>query len=186
MNLTFQPVTPDRWGDFETLFGTKGACGGCWCMSWRLKRKEFDANKGDANKAAMQAMIAAGEVPGLLAYDGTEPVAWCSVAPRSAFPRLEASRMIKLVDDRPVWSVVCFFVAKGYRRQGVTTQLLSAAKAYVKQQGGTTLEGYANLPNQDLPAPFLWTGIHSAFVNAGFTEVARPSATKAIMRVEIS
>jgi hypothetical protein len=101
MNLTFEPVTPDRWDDFAKLFGKNGACGGCWCMSWRLKRKEFDANKGDANKQAMQAIIAAGEVPGLLAYIGSEPIGWCSVAPRSAFARLEASRMLKAVDDRP-------------------------------------------------------------------------------------
>lgn len=186
MNLTFHPVTPDRWDDFETLFGKNGACGGCWCMSWRLKRKEFDANKGEPNKEAMRAIIAAGEVPGLLAYDGSEPIGWCSVAPRHVFPRLAASRMVKAVDDRPVWSVNCFFVAKRYRRQGVTTLLLNAAADYVKQQGGTTLEGYANLPNQELPGAFLWTGIYSAFIKAGFTEAARTSPTKAVMRREIS
>lgn len=186
MNLKFHPATPDRWDDFEKLFGKNGACGGCWCMSWRLKRKDFDANKGEPNRQAMQQIIARGEVPGIIAYDGAEPVAWVSVSPRSAYARLEASRTLKNIDGRPVWSIVCFFITKPYRRQGVSVALLNAAADYVRQQGGEMLEGYPNVPSQELPAPFLWNGIQSSFLKAGFTEVARPAQTRAIMRKVLS
>ncbi|HWI64077.1 MAG TPA: GNAT family N-acetyltransferase [Symbiobacteriaceae bacterium] len=182
MNLTFHPVTPDRWDDFEKLFGKNGACGGCWCMSFRLRRKDFDANKGEPHKQAMKAIIESGEMPGLLAYDGAEPIGWAAVSPRDVFVRLETSRTLKNIDGRPVWSIPCFFVAKRYRRQGVTTALLNAAVEFVRQQGGEVLEGYPNVPSQELPPPFLWTGVQSAFLKAGFTEVARPSQSKAIMR----
>lgn len=186
MNLTVYPATADRWADFARLFGKNGACGGCWCMFNRLRRKDFDAMKGEQNKAAMKEIFERGEVPGLLAYDGGEPVAWCSVAPREVFHRLEMSRMLKQVDPRPVWSVVCFFISKAYRRRGVSEVLLNAAAEYVRQQGGDVLEGYPTIPSQELPGPFLWTGIHSTFLKAGFAEVARPSRTKAIMRMEIT
>lgn len=186
MNLHFHPVTSDRWDDFERLFGKNGACGGCWCMSWRMKRKEFDANKGENNKQAMRQIIASGEVPGIIAYDGAEPVAWVSLGPREVFTRLEASRSLKNIDGRPVWSVVCFFVTKPYRKQGMSEALLNAAVEYARQHGAEILEGYPNVPSQELPAPFLWCGVQSAFLRAGFTEVARPAQTRAIMRKYIS
>jgi GNAT superfamily N-acetyltransferase len=182
MNLTLHPLTMERWRDFEQLFGANGACGGCWCMSWRMRRKDFEANQGEPNKQAMQSLVADGEVTGLLAYDGVQPVAWISVAPREDFPRLVASRNLKLVDDKPVWSVVCFFVAKPYRKQGVTVALLNGAAQYVKEQGGQIMEGYPSIPGQQLPAPFLFTGVYSAFLQAGFEEVARPARTRAIVR----
>ena len=68
LKLEFHPVTPERWSDLETLFGEKGACGGCWCMLWRLTRKEFEAQKGEGNRRAMQRIVNSGEIPGLLAY----------------------------------------------------------------------------------------------------------------------
>ena len=62
--LEFHPVTSDRWTDFERLFGERGACGGCWCMLWRLKRSEFERQKGRANKESMRRLIVSGEIPG--------------------------------------------------------------------------------------------------------------------------
>ena len=88
LNLDFHPVTPERWSDFETLFGERGACGGCWCMWWRLKRSEFEKQKGEGNKRAMKKIITSGEVPGVLAYKDGQPVAWCSVGPREVFSAL--------------------------------------------------------------------------------------------------
>src|SRR5436305_13504905 len=97
----FHPLTIDRWPDFETLFGERGACGGCWCMLWRLSRSEFEQNKGAANRAAMKALVDAGEVPGILGYVRNDPVAWCAVAPRPAYPALDPSRILKKIDDSP-------------------------------------------------------------------------------------
>ena len=186
LTLEAQPLTPDRREDFEQLFGPRGACGGCWCMWWRLTAKEFERQKGEENRRAMKRIVESGEIPGLLAYHGGEPVGWCSVAPREAYPRLERSRVLKRVDDQPVWSVVCFFVAKAYRRRGVMRELLEAAIGYVRDRGGTILEGYPTEPKSEhAPDLFLYHGIPSVFVEAGFVEVARRSEKRPIMRYVI-
>ena len=179
----FHPLTPDRWRDFETLFGPKGACGGCWCMWWRLTRSEFERQKGEDNRQAMKAIVESGEVPGILAYAEGKPVGWCSVAPREVFGALQRSRILKRVDDQLVWSVVCFFIAKGYRRKGLTVALLQAAVEYAAACGAKIVEGYPVEPKKaDAPAVFMYTGIASAFRKARFVEVARRSETRPIMR----
>ena len=183
--LTYHTLTQERWKDFEKLFGERGACGGCWCMSWRLKRAVFEQQKGAANKRAMKKIVSSGEIPGLIAYVGDEPVAWCSVAPREVFPRLENARTLKRIDDKPVWSVVCFFIAKPYRRRGVSSLLLGAAVDYARRSGASIVEGYPFEPKQKLPDPFVWTGLVSSFEAAGFKEAARRSASRPIMRYYI-
>jgi len=110
------PLTRDQWSDLETLFGERGACGGCWCMWWRLTRSEFERQKGKANKQALKVIVNSGEIPGLLTYSKDKPIAWCSVAPKEHFPALGRSRILQQVDNTPVWSIVCFFVAKPYRK----------------------------------------------------------------------
>ena len=186
LDLTFSPLTPSRWDDFADLFGPRGATGGCWCMWWRITNKEFEANKGEGNRMAIKDLVDKGTIPGILAYDGDQAIGWCSVAPREEFTRLERSRILKPVDEQPVWSIVCFFVAKGYRRQGVTVGLLKAAIDYVRQHGGKIVEGYPVEPRQDkMPDPFVYTGLASAFLEAGFKEVLRRSETRPIMRYEI-
>jgi GNAT superfamily N-acetyltransferase len=185
-NLQFLPVTKDRWSDFKTLFGERGACGGCWCMLWRLTRKEFESQKGTGNRRAMKAIIRSGEIPGVLAYLKKEPVAWCSVAPRDHFPSLRRSRILKPLDDLPVWSITCLFVAKSYRRTGISTRMITAAVAHVKKIGGTIVEAYPVEPKKDkMPDAFAWTGLASAYLRAGFVECARRSETRPIMRYYI-
>jgi GNAT superfamily N-acetyltransferase len=185
LSLTFHPLTPERWEAFETLFGERGACGGCWCMLWRRSRSEFEENKGAGNRKAMKVLVEKGTEPGILAFAGEEPVGWCAVAPREDYPGLGRSRILKPVDDVPVWSVSCLFVAKGYRGQGVSVALLKAAVEFVAECGGTVVEGYPVEPKEDgkeIPAAFAWTGLASAFVRAGFREHRRGSETRPIMR----
>ena len=99
---------------------------------------------------------------------------------------LERSRVLKRLDVTPVWSVSCLFVAKEYRRRGVSVQLLKAAIAHVKTQGGTMVEGYPVEPRkEEVPAVFAWTGLASAFRQAGFEEQGRGSETRPIMRLAI-
>lgn len=183
LNLTFAPLTPDTWEDLETVFGPRGGTGGCWCMYWRLKNSEFEEMKGDGNKQALHKIVSSGEVPGILAYHDGLPVGWCSIAPRQAFPRLGRSRVLKPVDEEQVWSVVCFFIVKGYRRQGLSEALLQAAVDYAKSQGAKIIEGYPVEPKNDvMPDVFAWTGFSNAFSQAGFQEVARRSETRPFMR----
>lgn len=185
--LHFHPLTPERWADLEALFGPRGACGDCWCMWWRLTRAEFEKQKGQGNKEAMKGIVDSGEVPGLLAYANGQPIGWCAVAPREKFPALERSRVLKRVDDKPVWSVVCFFVAKSYRHQGVSAQLLRAAVEYARDNGATIVEGYPVEPKAaSMPDAFAYTGLASTFRKVGFVEVLRRSETRPIMRYYIA
>lgn len=185
MQLEFHPLNADRWDDFETLFGERGACGGCWCMLWRCSRAEFEANKGAGNKRAMKKIVLDDREPGLLAYDGDEAVGWCAIAPRSEYPALQRSRVLKSIDDVPVWSVSCLFVKKSHRRKGVSVAMLEAAVEFVAERGGEMVEGYPVEPKTDrMPDAFAWTGLASTFLKAGFVEHHRGSETRPIMRRE--
>lgn len=177
------PATPDRWDAFETLMGPKGGVGGCWCMLWRQSPKQQTALKGDGNRKAIKAIFDAGVPPGLLAFDGSDPVAWMSVAPRTGFVRLEKSRVLAPVDAAPVWSISCFLIKRSHRRTGLAVSLLEAAKTMVADHGGAILEGYPVEPRKDpYPSAYAWTGIAESFRRAGFSEVARRSETRPIMR----
>lgn len=183
MKLTIKPLTAARWKDFEALFGPRGACAGCWCLWNRQTSAEFRVNRGPKNKRLMRAIVASGAVPGLLAYEGRRAVGWAALAPRETYRRLETSRVLKPVDERPVWSVPCFFTAKEARGRGVTTALLKAAAAYAAKKGATTLEGYpVDTRGKKVPAAFVWWGLKGAFEKAGFKEAARRSKTRPIMR----
>ncbi len=122
LQLDVFPLTPERLADFETALGPHGAYGGCWCMYWRLKRPEFAAQHGEGNRLAMRALVESGSTPGLLGYLDGRPVGWVSVAPRIEFPVLNHSRILKAVDEQPVWSVNCFYVVRHSRRKGVSAQ----------------------------------------------------------------
>ena len=95
-------VTKENWKDFEKLFGKKGACAGCWCMYWRISSSQWKKQQGSGNKRAIKKLIFSDITPGILAYDNEQPIGWCSVAPREEFIRLESSRILKPVDDKPV------------------------------------------------------------------------------------
>lgn len=178
------PLTPDRWEDFEQLFGPRGACGGCWCMWWKLRAKEFDTLKGDGNHSMQKEIVMSGEVPGLLAYVEGKPAGWIAVELREKYPRLANSRVMAPVDERPVWSITCFFIGKQYRGQGLSVALLRGAIEHVTSRSGTIVEGYPVSPKLgDIPpSAFLYTGLVSAFEAAGFVEVARRSETRPVMR----
>jgi GNAT superfamily N-acetyltransferase len=185
-DLKFHPATPARWPDIEELFGERGACGGCWCMAWRLRNKDWVAGKGAGNKRAFKKIVISGETPGVLGYLGREPVAWCAVAPREVYGSLERSRVLKPVDDQPVWSISCLFVARPYRRQGISVRLLRAAVDLAARRGARIVEGYPTQPTMEkTPDPFIWTGTPSVFRKAGFKEVLRRSKTRPIMRRKV-
>src|SRR5439155_15729380 len=125
----------------------------------RLKRADFERGKTGGNRSAMRDLVLAGPPPGILGYLDGEPVGWCAVAPRADYPALERSRVLKKVDDAPAWSVSCLFVRKDCRKQGVSVALLRAAIDFVRDHGGTIVEGYPVEPKEDdMPAVFAWTG----------------------------
>lgn len=185
-DLSFKPLRRNLWTDLEELFGPRGACAGCWCMFWKLRGRAYDDARGYETRQMHKSIIDSGTVTGLLAYLHGEVVGWVAVEPRSAYPKLAHSRVLKPVDDQPVWSVTCFFVAKEFRKQGITVELLKAAVGHVQSQGGKIVEGYPVDASSDMPAPFAYTGTASAFRQAGFQEVARRTPTRPIFRYIIA
>ncbi len=183
LQLNFHPVTPDRWQDFEKLFGKNGACAGCWCMFWKLSRAEFARKSGEGNKRAIKKIITSGQVPGILAYADDEPIGWCAVAPREVYPSLDRSRVLKRVDDQSVWSVTCFYVARGSRKQGVTGPLLRAAVVFAREHDARIVEGYPiDSGGTQKDTGSIYTGLLSTFQEVGFVEVERRSPSRPIVR----
>ncbi len=182
LDLSFHPLTQKLWRDFELLFGKNGACGGCWCMYWKLRGKTFSENTGDKARQMQKTIVDSKTVPGLLSYSEGYPVGWIAVEPRSAYPKLAYSRILKPVDEQEVWSITCFFVERKHRRKGITVELLKAAVQYVQQQGGKIVEGYPIDAQGNQADVFVYTGTASAFRKAGFKEVARNSPIRPIFR----
>ncbi len=186
MEIAIEPATGERWADLAALFGERGACGGCWCMFWRQTGAQFAARKGDKNRRALRRLVQSDDPPGLLAYVDGEPAGWIAIAPRDKYGRLERSRILKPVDDHAdVWSVPCFFVARPHRRHGLTVELLRAAVEFAAGRGARIVEGYPVEPDGVKPDVFMYTGLASAFRQAGFREAARRSPTRPGMRYEV-
>ena len=149
----------------------------------RLASAQFARGRGPGNRRALRRLVTGDSRPGIIAYRGGEPVGWCAVAPREEYGRLERSRVMARVDDRPVWSVVCFFVARETRGSGVTTALLRAAVDHAVRRGAKIVEGYPlDTEGKRLADAFAWFGLTSTFQRVGFKEVARRSKTRPIMR----
>ncbi len=177
------PVTPERWADLEKLFGPSGAFAGCWCMYFRMRRKDWNNAKAKENKAGLKALVDAGEPPGLVAYAGGEPAGWVSLDPRERFDHLTYSRALKPdASETGVWSIVCFVVGKKFRRQGVQAALIDAAVAYARSRGAKAVEAYPIEPGGDLKSYDGYTGIRSSFLRAGFEEVRRVGERRTVMR----
>lgn len=177
-NIICKPVTPDLWSDLKELFGKSGAYWGCWCMYWRCSNKEFQQmNSADHKQALHDLVTTSTHVPGILAYVDTKPIGWISFGPREDFTRLVKSRTIKPPDDKPVWSIICFFVHKKFRGSGVSQTLLESAEAYAKSQGALILESYPVEINEKIPDEYAYCGVHQLFSKSGFTKIASTNAT---------
>jgi len=174
--VTVRALAPDDWPLLEALFGARGACGGCWCMAWRLGRAEWEAGRGEPNRKALRGLVTRGRALGALALAGDRAVGWCSVGPRADFAALETKRSLATDWDARTWSVTCFFVEREWRKRGLGKRLLTTAVALARAGGATRVEGYpAPLPKAggDLPAAFAWTGLPQVFERAGFARLAR-------------
>lgn len=152
-------------------------------MWWRTTRREFEENGGPGNRKQMKSLVDAGEVPGILAYQRDNPIGWCSIAPRETYGALERSPVLRRVDDQPVWSLVCFYIHKAYRLQGLTGHLIEAAVMYAASQGAKIVEAYPLKSKiEPIPPVSIFMGLPRMFEQHDFKVVAEPSKHRLIMR----
>ena len=192
MKVTVLPATPDRWPDVEAIFSARGCsvARGCWCMFYRRsgtgQSLPSGTSRAKANRADLKALVDAGKSPGLIAYRGKVPIGWVSLAPRDEFAKLRRSPVMKPVDDKPVWSIVCFVVPAEHRGQGVARALLQGAITYARKHGATLIEAYPVDKADRSKDDAMWFGAKSMYDHAGFKEVARRKPTRPVVRLEIS
>lgn len=183
LDLTVLPLTLERWQDLESLFGPSGAYAGCWCMWWRITRRQFSHDSGEGNRRSLRSIVESGRVPGVLAYLGETPIGWCSLGPRTEYGSLERSPVLKRLDEQPVWSIVCFFIDRAWRGQGHCRQVLRGAIAYAQGQGAEILEAYPTAPRgKRLDSVSSFMGLPSVYEAEGFVERARPSKSRIVLR----
>lgn len=189
MKVEIKELAPELWQDYEALFGANGACGGCWCMSWRIEKGEkWKDIKGDAAKKRMKKLIAAGKAHGLLAYVDDEPVGWCSYGMRSDYSRLDRAPSLKCDDADSVWSIPCFFVKRGFRGKSIGTQLVQQALKSIAVRGGKLAESYPSSPfknGEKTPDAFAWTGTIAMFEKNGFEKADDKTGGKIRMRKKL-
>jgi len=179
-NLTFRPVDASTLSDFEAFFGTPGAPKFCWCMVWRRTSAEAKANDTANRKRQMLARIGDGVPVGLLAYDGGDPVAWVSIAPRDTYRNLGGP---PAAPGEIVWSLVCFFVTGKRRGQGLTRALIAAAVDHARANGATVVEAYPVDP--DAPS-YRFMGFVPVFAEAGFTGHGMAGKRRHVMRYSLA
>jgi GNAT superfamily N-acetyltransferase len=183
--FTTRPLTPATWPDLEQLFGLPGGSivRGCWCMHYRLTGPR---PPGAHPRREMRDLVASGVVPGIIGYLDGVPAAWISLGPRPEYLRLRRSSVMKPVDDTPVWSVVCSYVARPYRGRGLQHALLAAAIEHARASGAAMLEAYPVDKGARSHDDFMFFGSRTLYERAGFTEVVRRSPTRLVMRLALS
>jgi len=184
---SFKELSLKTWKDYEKIMGPKGGCGGCWCMSWRLPRAggAWDKSKGEPNRRAMKKLVATGRAHGVLAYEGGEPVGWCSFGPKDEYPRLVRAKSYATGETLGVWSAPCFLVRKDKRGKGFSVRMLKKAMEFAKKRGAKVMEGYPATKTKagdKLPAAFVWTGPEAVFKRCRFKEVQRLSWSRPVYR----
>lgn len=193
MSVQVQPATADRWGDLVTVFGRRGNDPSwCWCRRFLSPEAGASSVAGPApdNREALRQEIShATTAPGLIAYNGDDPVGWTRVGPRSAFPRVGGNRALArvLTDDPGAWWVTCFAISSRHRRSGVASALLEAAVGFARDHGATAVQGHpvdvAALSATRVSGSALYTGTMAMFVAAGFSELGRTFPTRPVMQL---
>lgn len=177
--IEFHPVTQDRLADLSQFSQQHGKFRYCSCMRWRLRSAEFQRSTKEERVAKLKQLVCDNVPVGILAYADHVPVGWCSIAPRESYAALKVSRVLPPIDNLPVWSVVCFFVDRHFRRQNLSVELLKSAVQYALSQGAPAVEGYP-VPADSVSYTFM--GIPSTFLKAGFQDVTPAGQKRMVMR----
>jgi GNAT superfamily N-acetyltransferase len=190
-DLTIVPLTAERLPGVATLFDQGGDPKWCWCAWYRVANRNWTNATPPQNRALLADLASGDTAPGLVAYRADQVVGWVSLGPREDYERLAHSRILAPVDDRLVWSIVCFVVGKRERGQGIARALLAAAIEHARANGATTLEAYpVDTGEGRLPSASVYKGTVSMFERAGFAVVASrqanaSAAPRPIVRLEL-
>ncbi|HEX6220619.1 MAG TPA: GNAT family N-acetyltransferase [Acidimicrobiia bacterium] len=182
-SLTCFPLTEDRLGDMETVFGERGVARRCFCMHWRRPDGGYGDERDNRDRFADVAFD--GPPAGLIGYVDGEPLGWVQIGPRSHFPTLGRSRLLKAVDDLDPWTINCFVVKAGERSRGIGRGLLAGAIEYAKHQGAEVIEAYPVDGHRESLVDY-FTGTLGMFSEHGFTEILRRNDTRPIVRLTVS
>jgi GNAT superfamily N-acetyltransferase len=187
-DFSIEPLTKTNWNKFVELFGSKGACGNCWCMYYRLPKKDFvEGKKNEGNKSEMKKIVWDNKPTGIIGFYKGQPIAWCAFAPREVYLKIENSRVHKRIDDKAVWSIPCFFILKEFRRKGISVIMLNAIIQFAKENNIAIIEAYPAIPTKDvLPDSFAWTGLYKSFERAGFKIADHTSKNRPMVRYFIN
>jgi len=188
--LRVRPLARDDWPVVETLFGPRGACGGCWCMWWRVPMggRTWDAAKGEPNRAAFRKLVKAGEASGVLAFRGEEPAGWCAVGPRADFPRIDRSKALVREWAAATWSLNCLYVPAKWRGQGVARALVAGAVELARQNGAAEVEAYPQslAPGERQAGAFVWTGVPALYEPLGFVRQTAPRRGRSLYLLRLA
>ena len=190
LHVEVQALTAERFADLVELFSRRGlaVARNCFCMCYRRTGKQqrpSGMTHAEANRRALKALVARGVVPGLIGYANGRAVGWISLGPREDYPRLERSPVMKPVDDKPVWSVICFVVDPAVRGRGVAAAMLEAATAWARSRQVRLLEAYpCDKPGRAADDSMCF-GAKSMFERAGFVEVARRKPARPVVRKKL-
>lgn len=194
--ITVVPANEASWEDLQAVFGLRGYAAACQCQWFKCSHREWESLSREERAFRLRQQTDSGypdsdTTTGLVAYLDEEPVGWCAVEPRSAYPRLRGMRVPwsgrdEDKDDGTVWAVTCFVTRVGYRRRGIAHALARAAVDFARERGARAIEGYAMLtnPGEELTWGELYVGSRSMFADAGFTQVSHPTKRRVVMRLD--
>jgi len=179
LRLDFRPVTTANQDEFVRFFSAPGAPKHCWCMVWRRTAAEAKLQAGADRMRMMLERIADGTPVGLLAYDGDEPVGWVSIAPRDTHRALGGP---PAEPGEVIWSLVCFYVPRRLRGEGLVRALLAGAVDHARRNGATVVEAYPVDPESP---SFRFMGFIPVFEGAGFTDQGMTGTRRHVMRLKL-
>jgi GNAT superfamily N-acetyltransferase len=194
--LAVVPANEASWPDLQTIFGTTGDPGHCFCQWFKVRHRDWSATSVEERRDRLRAQTRcdhpdAATTTGLVAYLGSEPVGWAAVEPRTGYARLAVTRNVwagRAEDkaDDSVWAVTCFVTRRGYRKQGISYALAAATVDFARQRGARALEAYPLRisPGEAVPSVPLYVGTRQIFAAAGFTEVSHPAPARVVMRID--
>lgn len=197
-DVTIVPANEVSWKDLQAVLGTRGDAYRCQCQRYKMQPGESWASVGREELALRlrtqtdSGHSTSGTTSGLVAYLGSEPVGWCAVEQRTAYPRLLRNTRVPWgdrdedKDDDSIWAVTCFVTRVGFRRRGISRELARATVDFARKRGARAIEGYPIITEagQEIMAGEVHVGSRSIFEAAGFKEVSHPTLRRVVMRID--